>query len=168
MRDQDPRLVDAGAPIGPGGEIGMDDQPEAAVIPGRAPDQRPDRRQIVGPGPVMVGGKGQGRELAHRQHRRDAGIEEVRGSGFRVAEDLAKPHQARRQHLADPAARSLDQSKIAFDTEPGPEVRGAQTGIIGPLRHQQVTAWPRRARAATVLTVCSWQACRPSLDHIKG
>ena len=37
MRDQDPRLFDAGPPIGPGRKIGMNDQPEAVAMPGRAP-----------------------------------------------------------------------------------------------------------------------------------
>ena len=85
----------------------------------------------------MIGGEGQGRKMAHRQHRRDAGIEKVGVAHLRVAEHLAEPHQARQQRLAGPAARPLDQPEIALDAEPGLEVRGRELGIARPPRHQQ-------------------------------
>jgi hypothetical protein len=137
MRNQQLLLRDTRPPIGVRRKCGMEDEAEAFAIPRGAPHQWPDRRPVIGPGPILLGREGQGCALAHAEHCRDSRIKQVGGGDFRVREQLAQPQQSPEQSLAAPAAGPLHQPEIALDVEPGAQLVRAERGIVLAARQQE-------------------------------
>ena len=79
-----------------------------------AAKDRPQPGQVVRPGPVMIGRERHRREAAESEGSRDSRIEQVGAARLGIVEGAAQPGDARREPLARPAARPLDQPEIAL------------------------------------------------------
>src|SRR3569623_119491 len=132
MRDQQLFLRHPGAAIRVGGISGVQHDPQAPRIARGASRCRPDRRPVIGPGPVMVADEGDRREAAYPEHRRDSRIEQVGRAHLWIGDDLAEPHQRARQRDALPSARLLYHAEIALDREIVAQILRGHRRVFGP------------------------------------